>query len=58
MMHLLNRMLNCSLAVGQDQCPMPNAPKILFSLLGREGRVENGGGGVRRGVREGLGVCD
>ena len=43
---------------------MPNAPKILFSLLGRGGvgwrmgggRVENGG--VRRGVREGLGVCD
>ena len=56
MMHLLNRMLNCSLAVGEDQCPMPNAPKILFSLLGRGGgRVENGGGGGEKGSKRRFG---
>lgn len=30
---------------------MPNAPKILFTLLGRGGRVENGGGGEKGSKR-------
>lgn len=40
---------------------MPDAQcsKDPFYSFGEGGgRVENGGGGVRRGVREGLGVCD